>query len=84
MSGKSIIFNDDNKTMFFKIIDNELLKTYTKIWERISDLIEKEFDNEPVYGDSDKYIKAKIKTYRDSANPNFQGKKIPKENASCK
>ena len=43
-----------------------------------------EFDSEPVYGDNDKYIKAKIKSYGDKVNTNFQGKKIPKENASCK
>ena len=43
-----------------------------------------EFDSDPVYGDNDKYIKAKIKSYRDKVNTNFQGKKIPKENASCK
>ena len=42
------------------------------------------FDSDPVYGDNDKYIKAKIKPYRDKINTNFQGKKIPKENASCK
>ena len=42
-----------------------------------------EFDSEPVYGDNDKYIKAKIKSYRDKVNTNFQGKKMPKENASC-
>ena len=40
-----------------------------------------EFDAEPVYGDNDKYIKAKIKSYGDKVNNNFQGKKIPKENA---
>ena len=43
-----------------------------------------EFDSEPVYGDSDKYIKAKIKSYGDEVNTNFQGKNIPKENASYK
>ena len=43
-----------------------------------------EFDSEPVYGDNDKYIKAKIKSYGDEVNTNFQGKKIPKENASYK
>ena len=43
-----------------------------------------EFDSEPVYGDNDKYIKAKIKLYGDKVNTNFQGKKIPKENASYK
>ena len=44
----------------------------------------KEFDSEPVYGDNDKYIKAKIKIYGDNVNTNFHGKKIPKENTSCK
>ena len=42
------------------------------------------FDNEPVCGDNDKYIKTKIKSYGDRVNTNFQGKKIPKENASYK
>ena len=75
---------DSNKTLSFKVIDNKLLIKYTKIWERINNLISKEFDSEPVYGDSDKYIKIKIKIYRDKINTNFQGKKIPKENASYK
>ena len=43
-----------------------------------------ESDSEPVYGDNDKYIKAKIKSYRNKVNAYFQGKKIPKENASYK
>ena len=42
------------------------------------------FDSEPVFSDNDKYIKTKIKLYGDKVNTNFQGKKIPKENASCK
>ena len=44
----------------------------------------KEFDSEPVYRDNNKYIKTKIKSYEDKVNTNFQGKKIPKENASYK
>ena len=44
----------------------------------------KQFDNEPVYGDGDKYIKTKMKSYGDKVNTNFQGKKIPKENGSYK
>ena len=44
----------------------------------------KEFDSEPVYRDNNKYIKTKIKSYGDKVNTYFQGKKIPKENASCK
>ena len=62
---------DSNKTMLFKVNYNRLLKKYIK-----------GFDSEPVYGDNDKYIKAKIKSYEDKVNTNFQGKKIPKENAS--
>ena len=43
-----------------------------------------EFDSEPVYGDSDKYLKRKIESCGDKVKTNFQGNKIPKENASCK
>ena len=42
------------------------------------------FDTEPVYGDNDKYIKTKIKSYGDKINTNFQDKIIPKENTSYK
>ena len=42
------------------------------------------FDSEPVYGDNDQYIKTKISLYGDKINTHFQGKKIPKENASYK
>ena len=38
----------------------------------------KEFDIEPVYGDSDKYMKTKIKLYKDKVNTNFQAKKNAK------
>ena len=42
--------------------------------------MDKKFDSEPVYSDNDKYIKTKIKTYRDKVNTNFQSKGVPKEN----
>ena len=42
------------------------------------------FSSEPVYGDNGKYIKTKIKTYRDKVNTSFQFKKVPKENSSYK
>ena len=54
------------------------------MWGRVSSLMNTEFDSEPVYGDNDKYIKTKIKSYGDKINTNFQGKKIPKENVSYK
>ena len=50
---------DDNKTMSFKADDSNLLKKYNKIWEKISNVMNIEFDSEPVYGDNDKYIKIK-------------------------
>ena len=70
---------DSNNTMSFKVIDNKLLKHYSKIWERVSSLANTEFDNEAVYGDDDKYIKTKIKAYGDKINKNFQGKKYQKK-----
>ena len=73
---------DSNKTMSFKVSDNKLLKKYDKIWEKVDNLLNIKFDSEPVYGDVDKYIKRKIKMYGDRVNTNFQGKKVPKENAS--
>ena len=57
---------------------------YTKIWEKISNLVGKEFDTEPGYGGNDKYIKTKIKPNGDQINANFQGKKLPKQNTPCK
>ena len=75
---------DSDKTITFKVIDKKLLKNCTKIWERVSSLMSIEYDSESVYGNNDKYIKTKIKLYGDKINTNFQGKKIPNENASYK
>ena len=68
---------DSNKTMSFRVSDNKLLKKCNKIWQRVSNFMNIEFDSEPVYGDNDKYIKKKIKIYGDKTNTNFQGKKVP-------
>ena len=73
-----------NKTMSFTVSDKKLLKRYTTIWERVSNLMNIKFDSEPVYGDNNKYIKTKIKLYGDKINTNFQGKETPEENASYK
>ena len=74
---------ESNKTVSFKIGD-KLLKKYNKIWEKISSLMNIEFDSEHFCGDNDKYIRTKIKMFEDRVNTNFQGKKVPKENASFK
>ena len=42
------------------------------------------FNSEPVYGDNDKFKKWKRKIYDGNINTNFQGKKVPKGNASYK
>ena len=73
---------DSNKTMSFKVDDNKPLKKYNRIWEIISNLLNIEFDCEPVDGDDQKYINTKKKMYEDRVNTNFQGKEVPKEDAS--
>ena len=74
---------DGNTTMSFKISDKHLLKKYNQIWKRVEKLLKKEFDNKPVYGDDDKFIKTKTKIYGGSANTNFEDKKMLKEKAPC-
>ena len=45
---------DSNKTISFKATNKKLLKQYTKIWEKVSSLMNIKSDSEPVYGDNDK------------------------------
>ena len=65
--------------------DMQLLKSYDKIWKTIEKLIKIDFNTKTTYdGDyDDKYIKTKIKTYKDSVITNFYkkngSKKIPEE-----
>ena len=59
---------EGNTTMSVKISDKQLLKKYNQIWKRIEKLLKIEFDSKPVFGDDDKYIKAKIKIYGASVN----------------
>ena len=69
---------DSNKTISFKVIDNELLKNYNEIWEGVSSLMNIKLNSEPDYGDNYKYMKTKIKLYEDRLITNFQGKKSTK------
>ena len=75
---------DANKVMSFKVTDKKLLNKYNKTWEKVEELLNVKFERRPIYGEDDKYIKAKIKSYQDKVNTNFQGKKTPKENSSYK
>ena len=65
---------DGNKTISFKVTDKKLLKNYTKIREKVSNLMDIKFHSEPIYCDNDK----KLKIGRDKVNTNFQGKKWKK------
>ena len=68
---------DETKYISFLIKDDELLKKYNKIWEKVKNSLKKEFDTEQVY--NEKYLKAKIKSYNGIININFHNYKIPKE-----
>ena len=55
--------------MSFLTDNNEFLERYTKIWEKISDLINKKFDSDPVYNNN--YINSKIRLYNNDIKTNF-------------
>ena len=66
------------------IKDIQLFKKYNKIWKKIEKLMKIDFNTKTTYGDNDdKYIKAKIKTYKGSITTDFYNKdgseKIPEE-----
>ena len=52
---------DETKYMSFLIEDNKLLEKYKEIWDKVSKVIEKGFDNESVY--NEKYFKTKTESY---------------------
>ena len=78
MTGYSRKFNE-NKTMSFRVNNKQLLKNYNKIYKKIEDLLNINFESRPVYGNKDKYIKTKIKVYADSIITNFHKNEIPKK-----
>ena len=52
--------------MSFKVIDIKLLKKYTQIWKKVKNLLNIDYDTEPVYSDDEKYIKTKKVLWRKS------------------
>ena len=70
--------------MSLRVDDSKLFKKYYKIWKTIKILLGIELDSEPVYGDTDSYMKTKVKVYYDRVNTNFQGKETPKRDSSYK
>ena len=47
-------------------------------------LLRIDFESKPLYGDDNKYIKAKINMYANNMITNVNNKKMPNENAPCK
>ena len=69
--------------MFLMIKDMQLLKSYNKIMKKIEKLMKIDFNTETTYDDDDKYVKTRIKTYKDSIITDFYDKtgfkEIPEE-----
>ena len=61
---------NETKSLPFLIKEDKLLEKYNEIWEKVQNIIKKEFVSEPVY--NEKYLKAKIKSYNKKINTNFQ------------
>ena len=55
--------------MYFFTTNNKLLERYTAIWEKISDLVNKKVDSDPIY--NNKYINTKIRSYNNDIKTNF-------------
>ena len=70
--------------MSFLIKDEKLFEKHNEMWEKVSNIIKKEFDSKPVWNEKYlKYLKTKIKSYNEKINTNFQNNKISKEGSQC-
>ena len=74
-------FDDNNKCMSLIAHDKELLQKHNSIWDKISNLLDKKFDSEPVCYNN--IIKTKIEILKNKVFTNFQLNKIPKDNEYC-
>ena len=81
MNAYAKYFDKNSKYMNHSVKDEKILKKYLKIQNKIKSLIKKELNCEPMY--NDKYIKTKIKIYKDKVYRNFQHHKTPKDNEYC-
>ena len=67
--------------------NNEFLERYTAIWEKISDLVNKKFESDPIY--NNKYINTKIRSYNNDIKTNYRNidnknNKLPEKSKSYK
>ena len=66
------------KCMSFLMKDENFLEKYNKIWKKVCNIINKEFNSNLLY--NGKYIKTKMKSYNGKINVNLI---IPKESSHC-
>ena len=62
--------------MYFLIADDELLKKYKDIWNKVSNSMEKKFDSESIYNKM--FLKTKIKLYNNDDATVFHDKEMSK------
>ena len=90
MTGYINKFEKNKITMSLMVKDKQSLKNYNKIWKKTERLMSIDFESKTTCGDDDdddddddKYIKIKIKTYKDGITTNFynkiRSKKVPEE-----
>ena len=77
-------FDKATITISLQVKDKKLFKNYSKIWKKIEKLMDIDFNTKPTYvddddEDDDKYIKAKIKTYKSNITTNIYNKKGSKK-----
>ena len=65
--------------MFLKVKDKKRFKKYNKIWKKTEELMGIKFNTKPTYGDDEKYIKTKMKTYENNITINVYHKKESKK-----
>ena len=72
-------YDRQTKWVYSFIEDDDLLKKYNAIWNKVSADIAKEFDSKPVY--NKEFLKAKIKSHGNEVT-DFYDKKVPKEDSN--
>ena len=87
LTGYLNIFENGARKMSFFTNNNGFLERYTEIWEKISDLVNKKFDSDPIY--NNKYINTKIRSYNNNIITNFRNidnknNKLPEKNKPYK
>ena len=80
MTGYIHKFDKNTITMSLKVKDKNLFKNYNTIWKKIEKFMDIDLKTKPTYRDDDnKYIKTKIKSYKNNITTKFYNKKGSKK-----